>query len=162
MRQQRLRGVSFRWSCWDLRDVICRVAMTSIERSAYLRGNDAVAQLDRLQLPSESVGDEPLSLGIWACYESGSIPAVCQAMRELSQRDPVAMRLCYVSPELSPRTSILVEAGAQMVVSEISDVAGCLQMLFPKARLFCDGNHPLTTGLINRLPWQSVADHRPE
>ncbi len=156
-----LRAVSFRIACWDPQGIVCATVLTTARQSQLLRSVQAKCQLTQMETPGAQDVDLQQSVYVWACYENSSVDWVCQGIGGVYSRDPQALRLCCVPPELASRASIFVESGAQMVAAGLPFLSSSLLSMARKARVFRDGNHPLTTGLLKRLPWQSIADEHP-
>ena len=79
--------------------------------------------------------------------------AAMRVLRRVQIRAPECVR-CVYFPELLQLDSVrLREAGAQIVVDQIPLVQSLLPQLLAKAPRRSGGNHPLTIGLIDRLPW---------
>jgi hypothetical protein len=79
--------------------------------------------------------------------------AACKSLRRIQVRRPDCVRCVYL-PELQPIDDLrLLETGAQIVVHQIP----CLQRLLPRllaaAPRKSGGNHLLTSGLVDRMPW---------
>ncbi|GAB5403131.1 MAG: hypothetical protein Aurels2KO_13620 [Aureliella sp.] len=156
-----LSAASFRIACWDPQDIVCAAALATVRQAPHLRLLQAKYQLTQLESPIASDLDDPQSLYLWACYENRAVEQVCQGIAHVSEKDRKALRVCYLSPELASRASIFVESGAQMVAAELPFLSSSLLSMARRSRVFRDGNHPLTTGLLKRLPWQSIADEKP-
>ncbi len=78
-----------------------------------------------------------------------------RVLRRVQNRMPTCVR-CVYYPELLQLDELrLQEAGAQIVLNQIPLLQAALPQLLAKAPRRSGGNHPLTTGLIDRLPWAS-------
>lgn len=80
------------------------------------------------------------------------LPAL-RVLRRAQTRTPECVR-CVYFPELLQLDRLrLQEAGAQIVIEQIPLLQTILPQLLQRAPRRTGGNHPLTTGLIDRLPW---------
>lgn len=80
------------------------------------------------------------------------LPAM-RVLRRIQVRAPECVR-CVYYPELLQLDRLrLQEAGAQIVIEQIPLLQALLPQLLMRAPRRTGGNHPLTAGLIDRLPW---------
>lgn len=80
------------------------------------------------------------------------LPAM-RVLRRVQVRAPECVR-CVYFPELLQLDRLrLQEAGAQIVVEQIPLMQSVLPQLLTRAPRRSGGNHPITAGLIDRLPW---------
>lgn len=78
-----------------------------------------------------------------------------RVLRRVLARSPECVR-CVYYPELLRLDRLrLQEAGAQIVIEQIPLLQAALPQLLSRAPRRSGGNHPLTSGLVERLPWGS-------
>ena len=83
-------------------------------------------------------------------------PGACKALRRVQLRRNQCLRCVYVTvPELDDDLRVL-EAGAQIVVDQIPWLQQLVPRIVQHAPRRAGGNHPITMGLIDRLPWTRV------
>jgi len=126
-------------------------------RARMLRG-DSPEQLEQL------AAQRTLGLAAWVLTASPEDPAnprvtiqdvtaVCQAVESLRDRHPQTICLCLLAPWSSHHFGMLVASGMQLTVSDLPSLHRALPRLVAQAPLSSHGYHPLTTGLVSRLPW---------
>lgn len=129
----------------DMLDQDCRVDLTL---AGTLEQTVALVEQTRCGLLTLALGSDDELLAM-------------RVLRRVQNRSPHCVR-CVYFPELlqldGPR---LLEAGAQIVVEQIPLMQAALPKLLAKAPRRTGGNHPLTTGLIERLPWSAVETVQP-
>jgi hypothetical protein len=80
----------------------------------------------------------------------------CRALRRVQVRRSACVRCVYVTqPQLADDLR-LFEAGAQIVVDQIPWLQRLLPRIIERAPRRSGGSHPLTAGLVDRLPWPGV------
>lgn len=154
--KQLLHGKVLRWASWDPKHFVTAAARTLIERSPLVGQAEVFAELNRTETLAELrdlVACTEISLVFWACHTSADMPAVADSIREIATLWPECRRVCYLNCQLAEHAAIFVEAGAQSVVSQLPSLQGSLPSILESAPLFSQGFHPLTTGLVQRLPW---------
>ena len=82
------------------------------------------------------------------------VPSACRALWRVRGRLEQPICACYISHDLVDSVPVLLEAGAQTVVSKIDIWQRALPQIIARAPLSKQGFHPLTAGLIDRLPWK--------
>ena len=77
----------------------------------------------------------------------------CKTLRRVQLRRSQCLRCVYVpSPELAGDLRLL-EAGAQIVVDQIPWLQRLLPRIVERSPRKRGGSHPITAGLVDRLPW---------
>lgn len=80
-------------------------------------------------------------------------PALCKTLRRVQLRQGPCLRCVYASlPGLTDDLR-LWEAGAQIVINQIPWLQRIVPRIVTCAPRRTGGNHPLTIGLVDRLPW---------
>ena len=96
-----------------------------------------------------------LGLIAWSIEDIDEFEAGCASLRFARDAAHPVQRLCFLSPSLNSLTPIVLEAGAQSVVSQLPSLHTELSQLLTRVCLSSQGFHPLTSGLLERLPWQA-------
>ncbi len=66
------------------------------------------------------------------------------------------MLLVFLIPELLQYRSALIEAGAHLVITEVHQIPAVLSKCAGDLILSREGMHPITSGLVSRLPWANL------
>lgn len=82
--------------------------------------------------------------------------AAMRVLRRVQMRVPACVRCVYFPALLQLDGLRLQEAGAQIVLEQIPLLQAALPQILARAPRRSGGNHPITTGLIDRLPLQST------
>jgi hypothetical protein len=126
-------------------------------RARMLRG-ESPEQLEQL------ANQRTLGLATWVLAASTEEPAdppvtiqqvtaVCQAVASLRDKHSRTICVCLLDPWSSHHFGMLVAAGMQLTVSDLPSLHRGLPRIVAQAPLASHGYHPLTTGLVSRLPW---------
>lgn len=147
-----LTGRTLVWSCYDPSGVIIAAA------HSILKGLLEHEPIKLHLIPAQSASDvskHGVNLGIsfWRLSSPHELPSICDAIT--SCRHPTKSPICivYHEPELMDCVPILCESGAQVVVSQLPSLQQALGSIISKVPLSFQGFHPLTSGLVERLPW---------
>lgn len=82
--------------------------------------------------------------------------AAMRVLRRLQLRSPNCVRCVYYPLNLTLEEIRLREAGAQIVAQQIPWMQKQLPNILALAPRRSGGNHPLTSGLVDRLPWKEA------
>ena len=85
--------------------------------------------------------------------QPSEIPSACKSLWRIRGRLDQPVCVCFVSPEMIEHVPLLLESGAQIVVSQLDAWQRALSRILSRAPLSQQGFHPLTAGLVDRLPW---------
>ncbi|MGN6546391.1 MAG: hypothetical protein ACTHK7_15160 [Aureliella sp.] len=103
-----------------------------------------------------SEDDWTASSGIGSSGTGPGWAAACKALRRVQVRRGRCLRCVYVAqPEMASDLR-LFEAGAQIVVDQIPWLQRLVPRIIEQAPRKSGGSHPITAGLVDRLPWPSV------
>lgn len=80
----------------------------------------------------------------------------CKALRRVQVRRSGCVRCVYVTQAEMASDLRLFEAGAQIVVDQIPWLQRLMPRIIELAPRKSGGTHPITTGLVDRLPWPGV------
>lgn len=152
----------FIWGSWDTGGIVT-AALKTLLSDAFAdtsAGNDAIVRLIRAQTPGELTKASTvncLGLALWRLCGADELLPVAAAIRQMKLESAVATRrICYIEPEAAACASILIEAGAQIVVSQIPSLQSAIGKLIVNAPLSPRGPHPITSGLEAQLPWGQI------
>ncbi len=172
-----LSGQGLAWGIWDRDGVVATAVRDMIDHE--LAGREVRARMLRSDSPrqlEQLANTHRLGLAIWVVVDDSEIPSLCQAMVTIRQRHPDTLCVCYLSatqndmgslkwpdaPPAAPHNlsaprselvSLLVESGAQLLVDDLPTLQLALPRVIAQVPLASHGYHPLTTGLLERLPW---------
>ncbi len=82
------------------------------------------------------------------------VPGVCRILVRMRGRLEQPVCACFVAPELIENVPTMLEAGAQVIASQLAMWQRALPRALTLAPLSKQGFHPLTAGLVDRLPWK--------
>ncbi len=154
-----LNGKSFAWASYDHPGVVTAMVQTVL-RDWFL--NQAVQlRLVLTDAPDElaiAAGEESLALSLWTLSNSEELGDICDSIDRVRNSRSDTLRICYLRPDFRIYAPIVLEAGAQIAVSELPSLQNALLRLLDHVELSDDGYHPLTSGLLQRLPWPEPDD----
>lgn len=94
-----------------------------------------------------------LGLAVWVLASEAHLAEVCSAIMAVRDKHHATLCLCVLNASRGDWYGLLGEAGAQLIVSDLPTLQTALPRLVDSAPLSAPGTHPLTTGLLERLPW---------
>ncbi len=148
-----LFGKTLQWACWDNRNLLSALLHAHLndwgKRQSVTTRLTRIADLAEyeLVLTRRSVG-----LAVWALWEAEYAEAVCLSLAAICDQSSPPIRICFVAPEVAEHVGLLTEAGGQVVVSHLHRLPLVLPKILAACQLTERGSHPLTAGLIERLP----------
>ena len=80
-------------------------------------------------------------------------PGACRALRRVQLRRAQCLRCVYLPGTPPLDKLLLLEAGAQFVVDRIPWLQRLVPSIIDRAPRKTGGSHPITSGLVERLPW---------
>jgi hypothetical protein len=143
---------SLLWSSLDANGVVTAALgqmlreLLQAEPTRWLRANDS-EQL--LQLASS----HSLGLALWCVDDELQLPHICHALCEVREHSPATICVAYVEMAQGEFLAMLVEAGAQLVVRDLPSLQLALPQIVRFATRSTIGLNPLTSGIIEQLPW---------
>jgi len=84
---------------------------------------------------------------------SAEIPAACKSLWRIRGRLEQPICVCFITVGMIEHVPLLLESGAQIVVSQLDAWQRALTRILSRVPLSKQGFHPLTAGLVDRLPW---------
>jgi hypothetical protein len=87
--------------------------------------------------------------------QPGDIPSACKSLWRIRGRVGQPICACFISAEMIDHVPLLLESGAQIIVSQLDVWQRALARILSRAPLSKQGFHPLTAGLVDRLPWSN-------
>jgi len=147
-----LLGRALVWASYDPTGILTISIRTIL---AELMG-DAPVRLRRasVQSPGEIAEcSSTLGFAIWKLSQPDELRPICEALVNVRSKADSPICVVFHDPELSDCTAILAESGAQIVTSQLTSLQVALYHAVPRAPLSKQGYHPLTSGIVERLPW---------
>jgi hypothetical protein len=149
------------WASWDGPGVVSAALQSMLADG--LAGQATRMRLLRATGPehlAQLVAQQAIGLAVWIVGNDSELLATCKAIDLARSQAASPVCVCFVKPAWSACTPILLEAGAQIVVHELPSLQRVLPRILASAPFSSQAGHPLTTGLIERLPWQQQDDER--
>ena len=156
---EQLSGKAIHWVAWDPSHVL-----TALLRRLLNESIAATQPQCRLRLsPLSDITDlgnhtnllEQASLATFVVRESESFLPVAEAIstaRRVGGQSIIC--LCYApEPIWSLHAADLLQVGAQIVIHELTSLKQISKQLATRLPVSEHGYHPLTSGLLDRLPW---------
>ncbi len=94
-----------------------------------------------------------LGLALWCIDDDSQLPPACQSLCAVRECSPETICVVYVELMRWELLPVLIEAGAQLVACDVPSLQSGLGKVVKVAPRSSSGLHPLTTGLVARLPW---------
>jgi hypothetical protein len=94
-----------------------------------------------------------LGLAVWSVTDQSEVAATCIALENQRRQHPQVFLLVFLASEFAEYRGQMIEAGANYVVLHICQLQTVLVKVLNRLRVCHEGHHPLTSGLLNRLPW---------
>ena len=89
--------------------------------------------------------------------QASEVPAACKSLWRIRGRLDQPICVCLIAPEMIEHVPLLLESGAQVVVSQLDVWQRALPRVLSRVPLSNQGFHPITASLVDRLPWASEA-----
>lgn len=155
-----LGGQVLFWSCWDVAGVIAAAMQQMLPAFCRQLGGSAEQPVRPRRLPCSSPWEIPelahslpVGLAVWVVADEAQFPAVCLAVAQLRSQSANSVCLAYGTLFQSEQLHCLAEAGMQLIVRDLPQLQRALPRALAKCPLSSAGYHPLTSGLLSRLPW---------
>ncbi|MCA9132332.1 MAG: hypothetical protein KDA45_04230 [Planctomycetales bacterium] len=153
-----LHGQALHWASCDAAGVVTaalqsmlreRLAEESVRLRLWLAASPG-------QVPQIATA-QPLGLALWVMHQAAELPEICRALPPTRAQPRPPLCLCFLGLGVDRRraecAAILLESGAQVVVDELPSLQSALPGILRAAPRSQQGYHPLTAGLVERLPW---------
>lgn len=113
--------------------------------------------------PAEEASDlGDVGLVLWRVQDRENLESTISALQAARLKEPKPICVVWLEPNLSHCAGILVEAGAQLVVTQLPSLQKGLESILSRTPLPIPlakhGSHPLVAGIVERLPWPELAD----
>ena len=139
------------WSCYDPDGLVAATAESILRPMFSLP--DVQSRCLPVDTPESTLSLSPVpGICLWHLRHTAELRATCHCLRSLRQRRIATLQIVFLSRAGQAWKPILLEAGAQAVVSRIPSLQSVLKLAVKHAGLSRQGTHPLTQGLIERLP----------
>ncbi len=142
------------WAIWDREGVVAAALAGLLER--LLTERQILARMLRVDSPSQFpqiASLQPLALAVWVFQDESQLSESLSAIAAIRERSSESVCLCMAGSLPSDIDALLAEAGAQLVLRDVAALPPVLSRMALHAPLSNQGLHPLTTGLVARLPW---------
>jgi hypothetical protein len=174
--QNPLEGRSLVWLSLDANSVFTAASLTMIksyyqESESNSSGNGVVATRLAKFETWESLNHALFGTGQSEFTSTGLVTLVIRDASDVANAAKLLWRLrgltshplsvCYLDTELRESIGLLLEAGAQIVISQLPSWQRILPRVLAKVPLCQRGFHPLTRGLVDRLPWSTIQKLNP-
>lgn len=148
-------GKTLHWAAYDP----SRVIATAVHSMLNDLLDEASGQhLTLVETPQDIVANSDLGLALWRLVNLDDLSPACTALDAVASRNASTLRMVYLNVHHANHAATLVEAGAQIVVSQLPSLQRAICTCVPKAHLAQQGFHPLTSHLLGRLPWPELDD----
>lgn len=162
-----LHGKSLNWACLDAQG-LCAIHVRDVLRRWAEQAAAAGEPIPRVHLHHQfthwtseeskrailsAIAHSDTNLICICVSEPQELEGTCKLVVQLGQLPRRWEIVCLIPPDLVDWMPILLEAGAQTVVSQLTFIAPVLSRVLQRIRLSTKGYHPLTSGLVERLPW---------
>ncbi len=147
-------GRTLTWSSWDREGIVTAAVRDMLDQ--VLTGSEIHARLVHCETPAhmqQLCSTHHLGMALWIVAAGSELTELCQAVASVQERYPSTVCVCYVATARADLVSLLVEAGARLIVDDLPTLQRALPRIVAQAPLSPHGHHPLTSGLIGRLPW---------
>ncbi|MCA9125622.1 MAG: hypothetical protein KDB22_00990 [Planctomycetales bacterium] len=155
-----LHRKTFLWTSYDVQDIATAGMQTILGSLNEIDGRMALPLHTRLMkardLPelSQLARCHTLALVLWVCHSADQLQDLVRSIASVKHMPEPPCRVCYLAGNTTNLTSIVIEAGAQIAVTQLASLQRVLPSLLPQSPLSPVGIHPITTGLVDRLPWK--------
>lgn len=149
-----LLGESLVWVTFDPAQTVS-AALKWMLQAEFVDQDVRLEVLEALSVEEAGRLSEQLKAGLLTLVlAEEDLAGACKALRRVQARQRSCVRCVYVTqPELASDARLL-EAGAQIVVDQIPWLQSIAPRLADQAPRRPGGNHPITMGLVDRLPWR--------
>lgn len=149
-----LHGRTLAWGSWDREGIVTAAVRDMLGQ--VLTGSEIHARLVHCETPGhmqQLCSTHHLGIALWIVSVGSELTELCQAIASVQERYPSTVCVCYVATVHADLVSLLVEAGARLIVDDLPTLHRALPRIVAQAPLSAQGHHPLTSGLMSRLPW---------
>ena len=156
-----LEGKTLVWISLDPTGLFTAATRKMLQDCLKQHSNAASIKLQLMQAESVNeavamVGRHTRGLVSFVISSVTDLAPISQALWRIRGRQDQPITACYIDPELVQNVPLLLESGAQIVVSQLDAWQKSLPRILRQAPLSKWGMHPLTSGLIDRLPWPNT------
>lgn len=163
-----LSGKSLVWASYDISGAAA--SMVQLHLRQHLLANEIRSQHIICSSPDWTEEETPelsgpVGLRFWNITLESEFAGLAQSLRTVRKSSFPSASIVLIPHQHQDWISILFEAGAQIVVTDVPSLQRVLNSLIPAGkspRIACSehGFHPITSGLVERLPWPEI-DHLP-
>lgn len=166
---EQLFGRTLHWASWDANLAVTAALRSMLEGQSLARSSGSEAhspcpgevaaircELTLSSDPKELVAlakQQRLGLVLMVCEADTDLASLAETLTRLRALSHPPLRVCYLDSSRVALAAILIEAGAQVVVSRIPSLQAALPKMLSCVCLSPQGFHPITSRLLERLPW---------
>ncbi|MEC8556250.1 MAG: hypothetical protein VXZ82_14670 [Planctomycetota bacterium] len=150
-----------RWTAFDPSEVLPTLVSQILRERCDFLGvtHQFVATNSRAE---EATDLRDVGLMLWRVQDHENLESTISAIQADRLKEPKPVCLVWLQPNLSHCSGILVEAGAQLVVTQLPSLQKGLEKILARSPLPIPlaehGSHPLVSGIVERLPWPELAE----
>ena len=149
-----LHGRTLAWGSWDREGLVTAAVRDMFDQ--VLAGSEIRPRLWHCETPAlmqQLCSTHHLGIALWTVSPGSELTELCQAIASVQERYPSTACVCFLASARADLVSLLVEAGARLIVDDLPSLQRALPRIVAQAPLSAHGHHPLTSGLMSRLPW---------
>jgi hypothetical protein len=136
------------WSCIDATNLVAAVVKQSLD--AWHASSQTYHERTVVDHAYDAI---QLGLSVWSVTSQSQVTTTCSALENQRRQHPQVFLLVFLASELAEYRGLMIEAGANYVVLHICQLQTVLLRVLDRLPVCPAGHHPLTSGLLNRLPW---------
>lgn len=144
--QEDYEQATLHWFCGDRSNVVT----TLVQETLSCWAKKQAIHLHQHLSHGTSLGQQPIGLSVWAAWEHSEIDSISKSLFQLRQSQPATVKVVFVSEACAANSSVLVEAGAQLIVHTLCSLQRALSIMADKIPMDYQSNHELTRGIMQR------------
>lgn len=142
------------WSSFDTAGIVTYSCQSLIAEYLGVHHTKATSQLVMLESPHAILSTpQPLGLSVWRIASLSDVEQICGVLPEATTGTASPVQLLFVEAEWNEYIPILMEAGAQIIATELTLLRHAIDCAVRTSKISDQGDHPLTKGISDRLPW---------
>lgn len=152
------------WACWDPTGTLAALLQDRLRKWQVASGCDVRYEaIEGLEALNQSVkrGDWNIHTGptliAWHMEGSEEFEAILNSLLAVRKRLPKSIQVVRIAPEWNAYAHFFIEAGAQVVISQLPSLERILPRILDSVPLSSVGSHPILSGIAKRLPWNDEA-----
>ncbi len=156
-----LEGKTLVWISVDPTGLFTAATRKMLQDYLKQQASAAIVKLQLMQAESAEeavsmVGRQTTGLISFVVPTVAQLAPTSQALWRMRGRQGQPITACFIDPDQVQHVPLLLESGAQIIVSQLDVWQKSLPRIVLQAPLSKWGVHPLTSGLVDRLPWPNT------